>query len=160
MWSVSNWWHDGEEPGSVVYRHTCWPALWLAGGVTIGMYVFPPLRDPVVAAVFSLGVLRLLLERRRAIILDDGKVGVRPALAKAFFVPFAQISTIEPAPVARVLFFKPIYTGGLRLSRPNRQPVYLPLDFPKRDEIRARLDAAVRLPPADGRGEAPPRLTP
>lgn len=149
MWSLlRNWWHDGESPGAVVFKHSIWTPLLGVLALVVVIWFAPGLQDWIGYLALGLGSLRALLERRRALIFCADKVGMRQALAPAYFVPLDQVSGIEKTTVAMVYLLKPIYTVGVKLSRRAGEPVYVPLDFPRRKEISARFDEIARHLPS------------
>lgn len=148
MWNPRRWWHDGEAPGSVVFRQS-WLVLGLvSGALGLLLLALPYMRCAAVYAVGSLALVRAFCERRRAVIITPGRqLRVRPALARLLTIPLAEVATVQPAFVRTSFLLSPRRVRALKLTLTSRPPVLVALDLPRPQAIAAALSSAVAASP-------------
>jgi hypothetical protein len=140
--SLPKWWSEGEDGAVHVYPKGYGTFLFMLAGVG-GMLLIPALRDPRLAPLYVIALLRSLVEGRRAIIFTPEHFIYRPPMARARRVPLREIVTVTEANVATSIDLKVTIVRGVQLDMKDGMTIKVPLDFSGRDEILQRLRGSV-----------------
>jgi hypothetical protein len=142
-------WLRDVDPVLVIYRRKT------AGAIVVGA-VFGLLflvivlvyfrRLPYVIAVgvaVVMALVPLVLECRRAIILSPMELISRRNTGTLERIPIAVVLKVEETSMTYMLGPLPVSTPAIRLILKTGQARCIPIDYPERDEIVARVKAAV-----------------
>ena len=143
MAALAQWWHEGESGAAAVYRQSFVGFVATFAGSTAILSALPIFRTWYCILICVGVTLRTLMERRRAFIFGDSFVTYRPAFGAPLRVEFAQVVGIETCAAPVPFLWRPRLYKGLRLHLRHGDHAILPLDFPRSNEISARLFTAV-----------------
>ncbi len=150
MWTLlRNWWHNGEEDACQVFRQSWRTTVAMGAAMAAVIWLIPGLHDPAAYTTFVVVMGRGGLERRRAVILTPGSLGVRGAFGATKFVPRSDLGPVESANVGGSFLLMPRPVKGLRIRRRSGGPFYIPLDMPRPERIAGAVRAAA-LPASAG----------
>jgi hypothetical protein len=142
----------------LVYRKHVLPGIALATAISafLGLIVWVYFRSvPHVLLGYCIAMAMawwpLPLEWRRRVIFADQHMEYRYNVGRPLEVIYDEIVGVEETSATYMFGFRPVAVPALKLTLRNGVVYTLPLDFPRRDEIVARVKARAGTAQSRGR---------